>query len=107
MSKFFWILGAATLAVAAYVVMNQQLGPVASADGVEDAASALGGWGTKQRVTGTGGQLKGKVEQGAGDLLGNSGLSNQGAFDQAAGAVKDAAGKAAGAVSDTVRKLNQ
>lgn len=107
MGKFLWIVGAATLVVAVYVVMNQQLGPIATSDNVEDTAAGIGGWGTKQRVTGTGSQLKGKVEQGAGDLLGNQNLSNQGTFDQAAGAVKDAAGKAAGAVSDAVRKLNQ
>lgn len=106
MGKFFWILGAATLAVAAYVVMNQQLGPLVTSDGVEDTASAIGGWGTKQRVTGTGGQLAGKLKGTAGDLLGNNKLASEGAFDQAAGAVKDAAGKAAGAVADAVRKLN-
>lgn len=106
MSKFFWILGAVTLGVAAYVVMNQPLSQFASSDNIEDTASGIDGWGTKQRVTGTGGQLKGKVKQGAGDLLGNDKLSTEGAFDQATGAVKDAAGKAAGAVADAVRKIN-
>lgn len=107
MSKLFWVLGAVTLGVAAYVVMNQPLGQLATTDDVEDTASGIEGWGTRQRVVGTGGQLKGNLKQGAGDLLGNDKLKTEGAFDQAAGAVQDAAGKAAGAVANTVRKLSQ
>lgn len=106
MGKIFWILGAATLAGSVYLVMKQPLGPLVSTDTVEDTAGGIGGWGTRQRVVGTGGQLKGKVKQGAGDLLGDDRLSASGAFDQASGAVQKAAGKAAGAVADAVRKLN-
>lgn len=107
MGKFFWILGAVTLGVAAYAVMNQPLGQLAPTGGMEDTAGKIDGWGTKQRVAGAGGQAKGKVEQTAGNLLGSDKLGTQGAFDQAAGAARDAAGKAAGAVADTVRKLSQ
>ena len=103
MGKFFWILGGTALAIGIYAVMQQQNEELASANG----AKGIDDWGTKQRVAGTGGQLKGKVEGGAGDLLGSEKLANQGAFDQAAGAVQDAAGKAAGAVADAVRGLNK
>lgn len=107
MNKFLVILGGATLAVAAYVIMNQQLGITAPADGVDDAGNQAGTWGTKQRGFGIGGQLKGKVEQGAGKLTGNSDLQTQGAFDQAKGAVKDAAGQVAQAVGGTIHDLNK
>ncbi len=107
MNKFLWVLGGATLAVAAYVVMNQQLGLTAPADGVDDAGNKAGAWGTKQRGVGLGGQLKGKFEQGAGKLTGDSDLKNQGAFDEAKGAVKDAAGQVAQAVGGAIHDLNK
>ncbi len=105
MGKYVWVLCGATLAASIYLVMKQPLGPTAPVDGSDETIGKLFGWGAKQRVAGTGGQLKGKVEQGAGDLLGNEKLSNEGVFDQIAGTVQDAAGKAANAVADTVRKL--
>ncbi len=107
MSKFLWILGGATLAVAAYVVMNQQLGLAAPADGLDEAGNNLGAWGTKQRAFGTGGQLKGKVEQFGANLTGDSDLGDKGVFDEATGAVKDAAGKVAQAVGSTIHDLNK
>ncbi len=107
MSKFLWILGGATLAVAAYVVMNQQLGLTAPADGVDDAGNEVGAWGTKQRAFGTGGQLKGKLEQFGSKLTGDSELGGEGVLDEATGAVKDAAGKAAQAIGSTIHELNK
>lgn len=107
MTKFLWIIGGATLAAAVYVVMNQSVGPLAPADGVEDTAARLGAWGTKQRVTGAGGQVLGRVEQGAANLAGNPDLADQGVFDEAAGAMKNAAGKAAQAVGSTIHEINK
>ena len=102
--KYIWILGGAILAVGAWLVVNQQqLAPV---NGVDTAAGNIGASGAKQRAFGTGGQLKGKVEQGAGSLTGDADLNNQGAFDEAKGAVKDAAGKAAQAIGSTLHDVN-
>ena len=106
MSKFLWILGATTLGVAAYIVMNQPLSQPAPADGIDRAADDMSAWGAKQNVFGTGGQLKGKVEQFAGNVTGDPDLGDKGVLDEATGAVKDAAGKAARAVGSTVRDLN-
>ena len=106
MSKFLWILGATTLGIAAYVVVSQQIGQTATADGVEDAANKAGAWGTKQRVFGTGGQLKGKLEQGVAGFTGDQDTADKGGFDEATGAVKDAAGQAAQALGSTIHKLN-
>ncbi len=105
MSKFFWILGGVTLGVAAYVVMTQPLGQ--TADGLNEAASNLGGWGNKQRAFGIGGQVKGRVEQGVANLTGDPDTASKGALDEATGVVKNAAGKAAQAVSSTVQDLSK
>ncbi len=107
MSKFLWLLGGATLAVAVYVVMNQQLGLTAPADGVDEAGNDVGAWGTKQRASGAGGQLKGKLEQFGANLTGDPDLGDKGVIDEATGAVKDAAGKVAQAVGSTIHDLNR
>lgn len=107
MSKLAWIVGGTALGVAAYVITKQPAGQPVPADGVDEAAANIGAWGAKQRTYGTGGQLKGKVEQGAANLTGNEDLANQGVFDEAKGAVKDAAGQAAHAVEQTIHELNK
>ena len=98
MGKFLLILGAASLGVAAYVIFSNEGG--LAGDG--DFSTEAGAWGTKQRVTGTGGKLGGKLEKGFGDLTGDPAVQGQGLVDQAVGTVKDAAGQAAHAVSDAV-----
>ncbi len=107
MNKFLWILGGATLAAAVYVVMNQNLGGPLSADGPEGAAARLSAWGAKQRVTGAGGQVFGRVEQGAANLTGSPDLGDQGVFDEAGGVVKNAAGKVAQAAGSAIHELNK
>ena len=95
MGKFLWILGAASLGVAAYVIFSSE-------GGDSGFGTQAGTWGTKQRVKGTGGVLGGKLEQGLGDLTGDPAVQGKGVLDQAVGTVKDTAGKAAHAVSDAV-----
>ena len=107
MRKLLWLVGSSTLGLAAYVLLNGGAGQTVPADGVDEAASDIGAWGTKQRAFGTGGQLKGKVEQGAADLTGSGDLGAKGTFDEAKGAVKDAAGQAAHAVEQTIHELNK
>ena len=101
-----WIIAAAGIGVAVYVIANAPSIQPASGD-VEDAASKVGVWGTKQRVTGTGGGLVGNLKEGAGKLTGDKEMQGEGLVDQAAGAVKDTAGKAAHAVSDALHDLNR
>lgn len=107
MTKFLWLIGGATLATAVYVLMNQQTFAGAPAGGAEGTAARLGAWGAKQRVTGSGGQVLGRVEQGAANLTGNPDLADQGVFDEAAGVVKNAAGKVAQAAGSTIHNLNR
>ncbi len=101
MGKLLWILGAASLGVAAYVILSDQGAFAGAADG-QDFGSQAGMWGTKQRVKGTGGVLGGKLEKGLGDLADDPAVKGKGVLDQAVGHVKDAAGQAAHAVSDAV-----
>ena len=107
MNKFLLLLGGTSLGLAVYVLMNGQTGRAVPADGVDETANNIGAWGTKQRAFGTGGELKGKLEQGAGSLTGSTDLSDKGTFDEAKGAVKDAAGQAAHAVEQTIHELNK
>ena len=112
MKAFPWILAAAGLSVAAYLIVNAQTTQYASGDpDVEDAASKTSAWGSKQRVTGTGNQLggklkEGKAKQGVGNLTGDDQLAGEGVVDETVGTVTDAPGKAAHAVSDTIHDLN-
>ncbi len=103
-----WIIAGVSLGLLVYVVANAPSTQYAgTSDDVEDAANKTSAWGTKQRVTGTGGNLGGKLKEGVGKLTGDDQLQGEGLVDQATGAVKDAAGQAAHAVSDTLHDLNK
>ncbi len=103
MSKFMWILGATCLGVAGYLFFTDSLGTQGgSGDELDELGERVGNWGTKNRITGTGGQLGGKLKQGVGKLTGDEDLQGEGMLDEGIGTVKDAAGKAAHAVRDAV-----
>ncbi len=108
MKALSWILAAAGISVVVYLIVNAPSAQYASGDpDVEDAANKTSAWGSRQRVTGTGGSLLGKAKQGLGDLTGNDQLAGEGVVDETVGTVKDAAGQAAHAVSDTLHDLNR
>ncbi len=108
MNKFMWILGATCLGVAAYVLLNGSQGAgLAGADDVDEFGDRLSGWGSKNRMKGTGGVLGGKLKQGFGDITGDDRTKGEGVVDEAVGHVKDTAGQAAHAVSDAVSDLNR
>lgn len=100
-----WIIAAVGISAAVYFVVNAPEGQYAG--GVDDAANKTNAWGTKQRLTGSGGGLVGKVKEGAGKLTGDRELQGQGLVDQAVGSLKDAAGQAAHSVGDTLKDLNK
>lgn len=105
MTKLLWLLGGTALALAAFAILNgEDATPLTATD---RAAGKVGGWGAKQRVAGAGGDLFGKAKQTVGDLTGNDSLSSEGAFDQAAGKVRNAAGQAAEALGSTIHDLNK
>ena len=104
MKVFPWLLAGVGIGLAVYVIANAPAPEYA--DGVDEAAGKLGGFGAKQRVTGTGGSILGKVKEGVGGLTGDKSMQGAGLADQAVGAVKDAVGQAAGSVAETIFKGN-
>ena len=108
MKTIGWIVAGAGACLAAYVVLNSpSLRCTAGSGEVANAADKASLWGAKQRVQGTVGSLAGKVKEGLGNAAGSNDLAAEGAVDQVAGAVKNTAGKAASAVSDTLREFNR
>ena len=103
-----WIIAGVGVGLAVYVIANQP-GPqyATGSDDVEDAAANTALWGSKQRIKGKGGSLLGKAKEGVGRATGNDSLAGEGLVDQAVGAVKDTAGDAAHAVSETIHDLNK
>ncbi len=101
-----WIIAGVAFGAAAYYLANAPQPQYADRD-VEDAANESSLWGGKQRVKGTGGSLLGKAKEGFGRATGDEDLQAEGVGDQVVGSVKDAAGKVAGAVGDTLHDLNR
>jgi len=108
MKSLPWILAAVGLGVAAYVVINTPAPEYATGnDDIENAARKTSAWGSKNRITGTGTNLGGKLKEGLGNLTGNDDLANEGVVDQVAGKIKDAAGSVAQAAGQTIHEFNR
>jgi uncharacterized protein YjbJ (UPF0337 family) len=108
MKRFAWVIAGVSVAVAAYIVLIQPGSEYMSdEDEVDYAADRTSLWGTKQRFSGTGGRLVGRVKEGLGKAAGNDQLAGEGVADQVAGAVQDTAGKVAQVAADTVHELNR
>ncbi len=101
--KISWVIAGVSAGLLYYLYKNPPSGSYAYNNNADDAASEIGNWGTKQRVSGTGNQLGGKLKEGFGSLTGDRSTQGEGLVDQAVGTVKDTAGKAAHAVEDTVK----
>ncbi len=109
MKKLSWILAGGALAAAVYLLVNGITAPqnATGSDNVEDAAHKAFGWGSKQRATGLGTNIVGKVKEGFGRATGDQDLADEGVGDQAIGTVKDAAGQLAHAAAETLHDLNR
>ena len=103
-----WIIAAAGIAGAAYVLSNTP-GPqyATGSDSVEDAARSTSNWGSKTRLRGAGGKFVGKAKQGLGNLTGDDQLASEGVGDQIAGGVAKAAGEVAQAAGQAIHDLNR
>jgi uncharacterized protein YjbJ (UPF0337 family) len=108
MKALTWVITGVGAGIAAYIVLNQP-GPryATGDDDVEYAAGRTTLWGSKQRISGIGGGLAGKLKEGIGRATGNERLAGDGVTDQIAGEVKETAGKAAQAVGETIHDLNR
>jgi uncharacterized protein YjbJ (UPF0337 family) len=104
-----WILAGAGIGVVlALVILNEPEPQTAGGwDSVENAADRTWRWGSKARFSGVGTKAAGKFKEGLGRVTGDPDLTDEGAADQAAGALKDAAGQVAHAVGETIHDLNR
>jgi len=108
MKSLGWIIAGVSAGLLYYLYTNpNSLSYASGSDSIDDAANSVGNWGSKQRLTGTGGNLVGKVKEGFGRATGDDELAGKGVVDQAVGSVKDAAGQAAHAVEDTIQDLKK
>jgi uncharacterized protein YjbJ (UPF0337 family) len=108
MKPFLWIIAGAGFAVAAYLILNQP-GPeyATGSDDVEYATGRATLWGSKQRLSGAGTGLGGRLKEGFGQVTGNDELASEGVVDQVVGTIKDTAGKAAQVAGETLHEVNR
>jgi uncharacterized protein YjbJ (UPF0337 family) len=108
MKVFPWILVGVSVGLIAFLALNEPAPQYsAGSDDVEGAADKASLWGTKQRTSGLGHNVLGKVEEGFGQATCNDDLAAEGAAEQVVGVVKDAAGQTAHAVGKTIHELNR
>jgi uncharacterized protein YjbJ (UPF0337 family) len=108
MKALTWLAAGVGIGIAVYIVFNQPGPRYATGDkDVEYAADRTALWGSKQRLSGIGGRLAGKLKEGLGRATGDDQLAGEGAADQVAGVVKDTTGKVAQAAGQTIHDLNR
>jgi uncharacterized protein YjbJ (UPF0337 family) len=105
-----WIIATVAAAGAAvvYILLNQP-GPeyATGSDTIEGAARNTARWGSKNRLSGVGSNLLGKVKETVGRITANPDLADEGATDQIAGSFQNAAGQVAEAAGQTLHDLNR
>ena len=108
MKALLWVIAGASAGIAAFIILNQPGPQYASGDDdVEYAAGRTSFWGSKQRLSGAGTGLGGKLKEGFGQVTGNDELASEGVADQVVGAIKDTAGKAAQVAGETLHEVNR
>jgi uncharacterized protein YjbJ (UPF0337 family) len=109
MKPIHWIFGGMALgaAVAVILLYEPDLQHETGSDNLEDAANQALRWGTKKRFGAGADNIVGRVKEGIGRVTGDDELAGEGVLDQAAGAVKDTAGRWGHAVGKTIHDLNR
>jgi uncharacterized protein YjbJ (UPF0337 family) len=108
MKTVAWFAAGIGIGLVIYLIANAPESQYAtSSDTLEDAARSAADWGTKQRVTGAGADVLGRVKEGLGNLAGDPDLANEGTGDRVAGDIKEGAGKFAQAAGQTLHDLNR
>jgi uncharacterized protein YjbJ (UPF0337 family) len=109
MKPIHWILGGMALgaAVAVILLYEPDRQHETGSGNIEDAANQAWRWGTKKRFAGTASRLVGQAKESIGRATGDDDLACEGVLDQAAGAVKDTAGRWGHAVGQTIHDLNR
>lgn len=108
MKTVAWFAAGIGVGLVIYLIANAP-GPqhATGSDTLEGAARTAADWGTKQRITGAGANVLGRVKEGLGDLAGNPDLADEGTGDRVAGEIKEGVGKFAQAAGQTLHDLNR
>ncbi len=69
-------------------------------------ANKVANWGRKQRVTGGGKYVLGKLKERFGRVVGSKSIVSEGVVNQIEGAAKVAAGRVAGSVGRAIHQMN-
>jgi uncharacterized protein YjbJ (UPF0337 family) len=108
MKTFAWLAAGIGIGFIVYLIANAPEPEYATgSDTVAEAARNTFGWGLKQRATGVGSDIAGRVKEGLGNLTGDADLANSGVADQAEGALREGVGKVAQAAGQTLHDLNR
>ena len=109
MKPINWILCGMAFGAAAAIIILYEPGieHETGSGNLEDAANQAWRWGTKKRFAGTADRLAGRAKETVGRVTGDDDLAGEGVLDQAAGAVKDTAGRWGHAVGETIHDLNR
>jgi uncharacterized protein YjbJ (UPF0337 family) len=108
MKTIAWLAAGIGIGLALYLFANAPEPQYATgSEDLEDAARSTAGWGTRQRATGLGSNVVGRVKEGLGNLSGNPDLADEGTADQVAGNIREGAGKFAQAAGQTLHDLNR
>jgi uncharacterized protein YjbJ (UPF0337 family) len=108
MKTLAWLAAGIGVGLAVYLVANAPEPQYATgSDNLEDAARNAAGWGTRQRASGIGSNVLGRVKEGLGNLTGNPNLADEGVGDQVEGNVREGVGKFAQAAGQTLHDLNR
>lgn len=108
MKTVAWFAAGIGIGFVIYLIANAP-GPqyATGSDTLENAARSAAGWGTRQRVTGAGADVLGRVKEGLGNLAGDADLANEGTGDRVAGQIKEGVGEFAQAAGQTLHDLNR
>lgn len=104
-----WMIAGIGIGVGVTLLMklNEQEPGYATGDGgVERAAGKSFRWGMKKRAEGKVASMIGAAKERVGRFTGDPNLEDEGAFQRAAGNVKDAVGEVGQSVGETLHNLN-
>lgn len=108
MKTLAWLVAGIGIGFVVYLIANApEPGYATGSDNLEDAARNTFGWGMKQRATGLGSNIAGRVKEGLGNLAGDPDLADSGVADQVEGEVREGVGKFAQAAGQTLHDLNR
>jgi uncharacterized protein YjbJ (UPF0337 family) len=108
MKTIAWFAAGLGIGIVVYLIANSPgLQYATGSDTLEDAARSAKDWGARQRVSGTGTDVLGRIKEGVGEFTGSPSLADEGTGDRVAGNINEGVGKIAQAAGQTLHDLNR